>query len=229
MRPISWIVDAGAPGSDALLAEFAHPSDEERAQEFARHSRRESSRGARALLRRLLASEFGIAPSAYRIEAESHGRPFLAPVSAEMRAPMISISHSGPYLAVAAAKSGELGVDVECWKPGRDIERLAEFGFGGAEIREVKRAGATAFYRTWTIREAVAKALGQSVLDVLDSQDWEAHSETTIRDGKSWYLKTLNVIGENPDAPPTSITVAHESMPPEIHLLGVGLSVIESN
>jgi phosphopantetheinyl transferase len=76
----------------------------------------------------------------------------------------LSLSHSGGYAAVAASTEAlRLGVDLECERRGRDVERLARFGFSEAEQAQLAalpfEARPERFYVLWTLKEAFAKAL----------------------------------------------------------------------
>jgi 4'-phosphopantetheinyl transferase len=63
-----------------------------------------------------------------------------------------------------------IGIDVECHRP-RDFGALADQAFGPVEQREVAVGGQEAFYRIWTLREAMAKATGDGLALVLNRHD----------------------------------------------------------
>jgi phosphopantetheinyl transferase len=75
-----------------------------------------------------------------------------------------SISHSGDVVICGLAASGLLGVDVERIRPRRQWEGLAEFALHPTELRQLEELSDAerwpAFYRVWTLKEALAKALG---------------------------------------------------------------------
>jgi 4'-phosphopantetheinyl transferase len=155
------------------------------------YSARERSLLARALLRRLLAESTG-APSGWMFDVEISGRPIVrrrgcGPV------PSIAISHSGGWVACAVASRGQIGIDIEAHRPGRDITGIAEFAFGAGERRDVEREGAAAFYRIWTSREALAKARGSGLAEAADGIDRVAGSAASgVRlwriHGEAWWL-----------------------------------------
>jgi 4'-phosphopantetheinyl transferase len=84
--------------------------------------------------------------------------------------PSVSVSHTAGLIAVAVARDVAVGMDVECHRS-RDFSALADEAFGAAERREVAIGGAAAFYRIWTLREAVAKATGDGLALVLNRAD----------------------------------------------------------
>ena len=116
----------------------------------------------RCIARRLLAKVLGIPPEDVPLQTEARGKPFLAgrPDMA------ISFSHTGPWLAIGMTpEGGQLGIDIERILPDFDYRAVAEAYFHPdvqARIRTVEE-----FFRAWTLREAVAKALGTGITDEL--------------------------------------------------------------
>ncbi len=55
--------------------------------------------------------------------------------------------------------------------PGRAFVELAEAAFGPQEVAEVARAGMAAFYRIWTLREALCKAVGRGFEMLVNGED----------------------------------------------------------
>lgn len=80
----------------------------------------------------------------------------------------ISLSHSkGQVLVVVTRDNNELGVDLEYIDTKRQTRKLAESFFHSKEQALVALNDVTAFYKLWTIKEAVAKMRGQSVMTIL--------------------------------------------------------------
>lgn len=75
-----------------------------------------------------------------------------------------SISHSANLVLCGLARSGRLGVDVERIRPRRDWDGLARVALHPVEREELgllpENLRWTGFYRAWTMKEALAKALG---------------------------------------------------------------------
>ena len=154
--------------------------------------RARATMAARALLSNMLAGVWGIPPHELEIRSESSGRPYLATKRGH-RLPFISLSHSRGWVACAATEIGPVGIDIERQRPGRDHIRISSVAFGPLEQARVTEAGACAFYRIWTLREAVAKACGQGLALATDGRD-RAHDGpdegewATTLDGTGWAL-----------------------------------------
>src|SRR5688572_13580667 len=108
----------------------------------------------RALVRRLLAVE-GLDP-AWPIEADD-GKPFLAAAEA----PAISIAHSAGLAAATLCRVGPIGIDIEAHNSTRNWAGISETYFGPHEAAQAAAGGLRAFYRIWTLREAMGKATGE--------------------------------------------------------------------
>jgi len=156
------LVKEGSAAARDAMQRWSRPRD-------ASYSARARSLLARALLRRLLAESTG-APSGWTFDVDISGQP-VARLRCGGRAPSITISHSGGWVACAVANGGQIGIDIEVCRPGRDIMGIAGLAFGPGERRDVEREGAVAFYRVWTLREALAKARGRGLAQVADGID----------------------------------------------------------
>jgi phosphopantetheinyl transferase len=64
-----------------------------------------------------------------------------------------------------------VGIDIEVYNSRRDFARIAAATFGPEEQMAVAGEGASAFYRIWTLREAMAKASGAGIAEVADRTD----------------------------------------------------------
>jgi 4'-phosphopantetheinyl transferase len=156
------LVREGSAAARDAMRRWSQPCD-------ASYSSRERSLLARALLRRLLAQSTG-APFGWTFDVEISGRPIARRASGGC-VPSIAISHSGGWVACAVASSGQIGIDIEVYRPGRDIMGIAGLAFGDRERQDVEREGAAAFYRIWTSREALAKARGRGLVEAADGID----------------------------------------------------------
>ena len=101
------------------------------------------------------------------IDTDTRGKPIVC--GASMR--HVSIAHTGNLVAAAASAIGPVGIDVEHRDPARDLNRLALAAFGPAECQAVASHGVSAFYRVWTLREAISKATGDGMALVADRID----------------------------------------------------------
>jgi phosphopantetheinyl transferase len=124
----------------------------------------------RAVLRKLLVEAAHFAPVHCRFGVEPQGRPVIRDVNRRRHA-SLSLSHAGGWLAGALGVGSAIGIDIEHHKPDRDFAALANTAFGPQERRHVAGEGARAFYRIWTLREAMAKARGVGLSFVIDGCD----------------------------------------------------------
>jgi len=117
----------------------------------------------RAALRSLLCEHLGCGNDLLSFGAAKHGKPF-ALVGARPVPLAFNVSHSGQHGLIALAPAGRVGVDVEEYEQHRKLDELIEAVFGPNEQAEM--AALTGgdrvrlFFRLWTLKEAVAKALG---------------------------------------------------------------------
>lgn len=111
----------------------------------------------RGRLREILAARVRRKPGALRFSYSAHGKPSIEGVE-------FNLSHSEGLAALCIA-GVELGVDVERVRPLK--ERVAERFFSRAEIEALARLPEddqlVGFYRCWTRKEAIVKALGEGL------------------------------------------------------------------
>lgn len=143
---------------DALL------SDQERlrSETYKCPERRQRFVVVQSLLRRTLAGYLDVEPQELVFELGEYGKPTL--VGAKL---YFNISHSGDHLLIAVSDLGELGVDVEKVRSGRNLHALAGRCFSAREYREWVALPADqqlpAFYRLWVKKEAFVKAVGRGI------------------------------------------------------------------
>lgn len=155
-------------------------------------SRSQLSAGAYDLLSCLLQETTGILNSEWQFSKDQMGKPHAFTEHSDCL-PEVSVSHSGCWVGAAVSRIGAVGIDIERIRPGRDVRGLADLAFGKAERGAVERSGDDAFYRIWTLREAMAKAIGAGLSMVVDRQDRVPVIPTTgpwmtVMDGRRWLL-----------------------------------------
>jgi len=178
--------------AESLISKWATSEDCARAKLRQNNSRRQDSLLARAALRALLAHVTGV--DDWRINVGINGKPHvLTPTG--IAGPYISLSHTQGLVACAVSETSSIGVDVEYWRT-RDFMALADYAYGPGEREEVARDGMSAFYRIWTLREAMAKAMGVGVMKTFNGQDCIVSakipaSDCWIMDGWKLFYKRL--------------------------------------
>ena len=140
----------------------------------------------RAALRSLLCEHLGCGNDRLSFETAEGGKPF-ALLDGQPVAAGFNVSHSGQHGLIALAPAGRIGVDIEECVPRDDLDRLAGAVFGPAEQTELAAASGDdrirLFFRLWTLKEAVAKALGSGLsLDVSQFEVPEALRSGGSRD-----------------------------------------------
>ena len=153
-------------GSSALLApaDHAHIARKQRVDDRLR------SAIGRSLLRQALGAWWGMPPSQVPLQWTARGKPWLPD------GPAVSVSHAGDRVLVAFGHVDALGVDVEAAAPAArgayplDVEGIAERCWHPLEQRAWRQCAEPErrawFFRQWTAKEAVVKALGGGVDDM---------------------------------------------------------------
>ena len=158
---------ANTEKAQKLVADHVTSDDVARSASYRSPGRQKDFLLARAALRALLAETVGVGD--FFIEPDAGGKPLVVTGTGKV-GPHISLSHTNGLIACAVAQHEPIGVDVECWAE-RDFSAIARYAFGAEECREVEDEGASAFYRIWTAREALAKRDGHGVFKTFDGQD----------------------------------------------------------
>ncbi len=117
----------------------------------------------RAALRVSLAEHAGCGVDELSFGHLDHGKPFA--IAGGRRSSIgFNVSHSGGHGLIAIGGHGDLGVDVEERSPHRDFAELTGRVYGPLERQRLARVSGTArlhlFYRLWTMKEALLKAIG---------------------------------------------------------------------
>jgi phosphopantetheinyl transferase len=116
-------------------------------------------RSAHTLARRVLSHyRPEVAPQAWRFAANAWGKPAVA---APAPGPSFNLSHSDDRIAIAVADV-DIGVDIERLRPMPHLEDVARHVFHPHELRWLagQPQALPAFFRLWTLKEALLKAAG---------------------------------------------------------------------
>lgn len=123
----------------------------------------------RAMLRLELAERLGCRPEAVAFTFGPAGKPALAGGDRWH----FNLSHSGDRVVLAIARRTPLGVDVENRARRTRLDDLARHYFGADECAELAALAPERrryhFFRQWTLKEAVTKALGGSIWSTLSA------------------------------------------------------------
>ncbi|MCX8106365.1 MAG: 4'-phosphopantetheinyl transferase superfamily protein [Ignavibacterium album] len=185
-----------------IFSEIISSDEKERLHKF----KFEGDRG-KALLtyfirRKIISDYIDIPPEKLEFNYTSYGKPFLNPDKfSDIK---FNYSHSGNYLLFAINKNSDIGVDIELIKRTLDLNRLAENHFSDLEYNyfnsiknDIDRQ--VFFYKIWTRKESLLKALGTGINDDLKNLNvfWgkEEKNSTNFLNykGKNWIISDVHV------------------------------------
>ena len=153
---------SGNAAREELAASWLDESERSRIETYLPEPRRHFVL-CRAALRAILCQELGCQNGELSFGEGEYGKPF-AQVDGQAASVNFNVSHSGRYGLIALAPAGRLGVDVEQVVPKRQLDSLIEAVMGPDERKELGEMGERArlrqFFRLWTCKEALVKALG---------------------------------------------------------------------
>ncbi len=156
-------------GRSAIL-DLAFLSPRERARYDAQLASKEGdfNRQVRVGLRLALGYCLSLSPHDIRIDVTEMGKPFVDPVQGGGLS--FNVSHSRRSALIAIGAGQRLGIDIEAIDagPGADWHSLLDTCFDTNDADRIRSlppdAARAAFYRGWTRKEAMAKALGTGFL-----------------------------------------------------------------
>ena len=165
--------DSLATRYDTLIT----PDERERVRAFRFEKHQRQSLASRALVRTVLSHHAAVAPTDWRFEAGTNGKPFIAPSPGQ--APLhFNLAHTQGLVVCAVSCSHErLGVDVEAFDRRASAADISESHFTPAENALLRRVPAEhrhhAFLRLWTLKESFIKATGDGLSTPLDQFGFE--------------------------------------------------------
>ena len=175
-----WLIPLGAePGEyDALLRSL---DDEQRvrAARIAEPGRRAAWVAAWARTRRHLGAYLDCRPEDIRFVRDAWGKPHLSGIPVHF-----NLSHSGDWCLLAVNRRHPVGADLERWREGLDMARLARRCFSSAERAcwesLPENARTPAFFQLWTCKEAFAKAVGRGIQIGLSRCEFDMSGEPRL-------------------------------------------------
>ena len=139
------------------------PDEVKKAERFKFRADQWRSIAARGVLRILLSRHV----EKIEFDITEYGKPFLKGGAGIQ----FNVAHSGDFVLIAIAKDREVGVDIERMRPGIEVEAIASRFFFHEErdwlLSQPDRKDS--FYRLWTAKESVLKAVGLGLSMPLDS------------------------------------------------------------
>ena len=148
---------------EASAFSWLNEYERSRSREFLSDGARRRYVMCRAATRALLTSKLSCRNEQLSFGASWYSKPFAtldrrpAPVN-------FNVSHSGDHGLVAVAPKGRVGVDVEEKIVRHNLDSLIDYTFGPNEQAHLAKESGTGkvdlFFKLWTIKEALVKALG---------------------------------------------------------------------
>lgn len=179
-----WIFDLDRPGSELPgLTKLLSPGERHRRSSFKQPMLADRWTVAHARLRQILGSYLGTASYDDEFVLNSYGKPRVrqGPLAQALH---FNLAHSGQVCGVAVCLTGDIGLDIETidmppWEIEPDVfnerEREELASHTGFERQ-------LAFYRGWTRKEAVIKAMGLGLSFPLHDLDVDlAQTQTRLR------------------------------------------------
>ncbi len=167
-----WLVDLEQQVSDLQRLWRVLSKDEvQRAESFCFARDQRSFVVARGLLRFLLAAYTHKQPEALEFSYNANGKPCLSEGDA---LPAFNIAHSETHALYAICANCHIGVDIERIRPFDRYLDIAQGHFAPQEYSQITSAPhgerGELFFRYWTLKEAVVKAIGVNLDRLRDFQ-----------------------------------------------------------
>lgn len=159
----TWDLDHPRDVINCVLA----PDERARSARFVQQIHQDRFANGRNRLRHILAGYLDTPPQDLQFSYGDNGKPELA---GSLR---FNLSHSENHAALAVISNVDIGLDIQQF---RSVESdVSKRFFSAAEQRELAQLPAAqwtdGFYRCWTRKEAIVKALGTGLTLELDSFD----------------------------------------------------------
>lgn len=172
-----WTFDLSVRRAEVeRLTALLSREERERGSRFVRPEHADWFHVAHGLLRELLSSYLGVPPGEIVFARDGHGKPHIASPATEIE---FNLSHSGAVAAAVVTTKG-VGIDLEFVREldnPAEIEGALALGEQQALAAFAERARLEAFYRCWTRKEALIKAIGSGLGTPLESFEVPVTSE----------------------------------------------------
>lgn len=168
------------PREVAELARLLAPDEKRRAARFVRELHRSRFTAGRATLRLHLAQRLGVPPASIELTYGAHGKPALG---GRLEGSLcFNLSHSDAA-ALYVFSDQPVGCDIERIRPLPELEQIVGTWFAPSEAALITSADDRAglFFRYWTAKEAVLKAIGTGVTLLARDFELRSHDHATFR------------------------------------------------
>ena len=177
-------------GEAESLVNYLSPEEEEVSNRYSNRLHRERFIFRRALLRQLLAQQTGRTARSLQFVRESRGKPSLSNSQVEF-----SVSSSNEQAVFLLSTAGAVGVDIERIVPEFAYQSLLDEHFTATERDSILKLQPSlripAFYRSWTQKEACAKAIGAGLTVPLSNYEVGSSSQTWTPAGPNLLVQGI--------------------------------------
>jgi 4'-phosphopantetheinyl transferase len=161
------------------VPEFLSSAEISRYGRISRQLLRQRYLRSRTAMRIILAAYLDQQPADIRYCYNENGKPEIDR-SANEQLLRFNLSHSNDRCLLAVTLEADVGIDVECYREGRDYMALARRFFSENELLLLENTSSSGlFHRMWVLKEAAVKARGLRLLAGLD------RFECTLAEGGS--------------------------------------------
>lgn len=213
-----WIADVALIRWEYNKIEEILSDDEcDRANRYVFERDRRSYMIRRAILRMILGHYLDLRPEQITFRHNRYGKPMLGTQDI-----FFSLSQSSGCAIYSFAQARQVGVDIERIRAVPDMEQIAKRSFSKAEYEsyssQTKNAKQELFFKYWSRKEALIKAVGRGISIPLDTFDVSTNEDGPARQvemktckGKAclWTIQDIDlrpgfasaVATEGPDLP----------------------------
>ena len=167
---VRWAIPELLGARDGSVLDLLSPDERLAAGRFQVSADAVAYAAAHALLRSTLSAYGPRAPSEWRFVTGPHGKPELDDRSAS--ALCFSLSHARGCVVCAVTRGVPVGVDVESIDRTVDVLEVARRAFTTTEYERLVACAPSLqnerFFRSWTLKEALLKALGTGLSEPME-------------------------------------------------------------
>lgn len=164
-----WRLRLGDLAGDPVgaLRPLTVPTEHDRARRYEFDADQHRHLAGRALVRLVLARQYGCAPRDPSITEGPHGKPQLYGSVGDETVLKFNVAHTDDVIVAAFGRTHPVGIDVESRTRDADLDGLAQRVFTEAELQRWRALSTSrrrdVFFRIWTCKEAFLKATGQGL------------------------------------------------------------------
>lgn len=164
---VNWIKVSSYLGEVIQLKSYLTPAEIEKVYKYKFDKDRSRFIVGRALLRKMLGNILDFDPYQIKIESDNYGKLFLS--NQEQLHLHFNLSHSEDYIIYAFCFKDEIGIDIEIIDSSINHLEIAKNYFSANEIAYLENSNdqnrrVEEFFRIWTRKEALLKAMGIGLL-----------------------------------------------------------------